>query len=343
MKIKLHFDDIIFQLQGQGGISNYWRELQSRIIECRDFQTIQTSGSKISKLLPVYTNCDIFHSSYYRIPIGKNTKNILTIYDFVYHHGLNKTIYSSLNILQIDLAINRADAIICISENTKQDLLSFHPKFIDYPHVYVVPLGISTQYNEALNLNPPNRLLELVQKTSSKYVLVVGGRKHYKNFKAAVSGFYESSLPKLGFSMICIGSGFSETENKLIDSLGLKQQIMVFENAKADELNYFYQNAFALIYPSLYEGFGLPPLEAMVCRCPVIASNTSSIPEVVGDAGILIDPHKPNEIAVALDNLLSDEIRNDYIIRGIARAKLFDWEKTAQQHIEIYKSLASCI
>ena len=342
MNIKLHFDDIIYQLQPHGGVSTYWKEITSRIVNTNDFEINRTIGSKITRYLPVYTNTQIFHSSYYRIPLGKSSKTVVTVHDFLYEYGYLQTLNASINIWQMKLAINRADAIICVSENTKKDLLSLYPKLINHPHIYVVGHGANLKIDETLNLKPPNRLLDLGT-MSKRYILFVGKRLKYKNFQSAIVAFSKSSLPKLGFSMICVGSNFSDMENQLFEKLGVQSNvnIIAFENATNRELNYLYQNAFALVYPSLYEGFGLPPLEAMNCGCPVIASNTSSIPEVVGDAGILVSPEDTEAIAAALEVLLDDNIRDKYISHGLGRAMLFTWEKTAQKHIDIYQSLVN--
>ena len=341
MNMKLHFDDIIYQLQRHGGVSTYWEEITSRIVSANDFEINRTIGSKITRYLPVYTSTQIFHSSYYRIPLGKNVKTVVTIYDFLYEYGYLPTLNASINIWQMKLAINRADAIICISENTKKDLLSIYPNLINHRHIYAVGLGANLKIDESLNINPPDRLLNIDKSTRNRYILFVGKRVKYKNFHSAIIAFSKSSLPKLGFSMICVGSNFSDTENQLFEKLGVQSNVIALENITNKELNYLYQNAFALVYSSLYEGFGLPPLEAMNCGCPVIASNTSSIPEVVGDAGILINPEDTEAIAAALEVLIDDSIRHKYIGRGLERAMLFTWEKTAQKHIDIYQSLVS--
>ena len=102
-----------------------------------------------------------------------------------------------------------------------------------------------------------------------------------------------------------------------------------------------YKNALALVYPSFYEGFGLPLLEAINCGCPTIAANTSSLPEVVGDAGILIDPKDAGTISTALEQLLDPATREEYRKQGFVQAASFSWEKTAQKHIEIYKAVGS--
>jgi mannosyltransferase len=341
MQIKLHFDDIIYQLQKQGGISTYWKELASNISNSDDFKIIRTKGDKFTRYLPVYTNAQIFHSSYYRVAFGKGVKNVVTVHDLIYEYGYVQTLNAPINIWQMKIAINRADAIICVSENTKEDLLSLYPKLINHPHIYVIGHGASLKIDETLNLNPPDRLLDLGKTINERYILFVGRRLQYKNFQSAIVAFSKSSLPKLGFSMICVGSNFSDIENQLFKKLGVQPNVIALENVTNRELNYLYQNAFALVYPSLYEGFGLPPLEAMNCGCPVIASNTSSIPEVVGDAGILINPEDIEAMAAALEVLLDDNTRHKYIGRGLARAKLFTWERTAQKHIDIYQSLVS--
>jgi len=340
MNIKLHFDDIIYQLQPHGGVSTYWQEITSRIVNTNDFEINRTIGSKITRYLPVYTNTQIFHSSYYRIPLGKSAKTVVTVHDFLYEYGYLQTLNASINIWQMKLAINRADAIICVSENTKKDLLSLYPKLINHPHIYVVGHGANLKIDETLNLKPPNRLLDLGT-MRKRYILFVGKRLKYKNFQSAIVAFSKSSLPKLGFSMICVGSNFSDMENQFLEKLGVQSNVIALENVTNRELNYLYQNAFALVYPSLYEGFGLPPLEAMNCGCPVIASNISSIPEVVGDAGILINPEDTEAIASALEVLLDDKVRHKYISQGLERAMLFTWEKTAQKHIDIYQYLVN--
>lgn len=334
----LIFDDIIFNIQKFGGISSYWREMTFRVEKKNNFKILRTKSSKFNRYLPVVSKTDIFHSSFYRINLSPKVKNVITIHDFIYEFGFLKTLNTIPNILQIKLAISYADAIVCVSENTKKDLFSLYPQTIHHQNVFVIGHGKSFVINKYTSTQ---QFLPTAFSTCKpqQYILFVGKRLHYKNFQTALLGFHSSSLPKLGFSMICVGSKFLESEEKMIEKLGLKKKVVYFDNVNQENLGYVYKHAFALVYPSLYEGFGLPPLEAMSCGCPVIASNTSSIPEVVGDAGILINPHDVNAIASALEKLLCDETRNYYIAKGLNRAELFSWEKTAQKYTEIYKSL----
>lgn len=340
MRFQLHFDDIVYQLQKNGGISVYWKEITSRISMSHEFSICRTKGSKVTRYLPVLCDANIFHSSYFRLTPKSKTKNVVTIHDFIYELGWLKTRGSAINILQRRLAIEAADTIICVSENTKNDLLKLYPNLLKYQEIYTVYNGSSFSIENPSTKESSVRLIELNrQKSLDKYVLFIGGRVSYKNFDFALLSFAASVLPKLGYTMICTGAKLSEVENELLTKLNLQSKVLAIDNATYEELNYLYQNAFALIYPSFYEGFGLPTLEAMNCGCPVIASNTSSLPEIIGDAGILIDPQDISSISAALEKLLDDEVRNNYLTKGIARAKLFSWDNAAKKHIQLYKSL----
>ncbi|MBK4730633.1 glycosyltransferase family 4 protein [Oxynema sp. CENA135] len=339
-KYSLKFDDIIYQLQGHGGISVYWQELTSRVLADRSFRVSHITGKKSSRYFPVISNEAIFHSSYYRFSLSKKTKNVVTCYDFAEELDIYKTLGSQLNIFQRKLAVKAADAIICISESTKQDLLKLYPNDIDSNKVNVVHLANSLHPINTLNKTKKfHRILKLIEQVNNLYVLYVGRRTVRKNFKSALLGFAGSQLPQRGYSMVCTGDQFLEDEKDLFSSLGLKDTIFVVEKANNQELSYLYQNAFALVYPSLYEGFGLPPLEAMSCGCPVIASCTSSIPEVVGDTGVMVHPDNYDAISDALNKFLDPHLRQSYINKGLKRSKLFSWDKVAEEHLKIYKKL----
>jgi glycosyltransferase involved in cell wall biosynthesis len=341
MSIHLHFDDIIYNIQKQGGISRYWQEMTSRVILSEKFCIIRDRNPKFFRYIPVPTSCQIFHSSYYRSPLGRKSKRVVTVHDFLYQHGLVKNPNSFLHIQQMSQSINTADAIICVSESTKRDLLFFFPHLKEFPSINIIPHGSS------LSLPPDTINQELdgidsnIQNILSKhYILVVcKKRAKHKNFESALLAFLNSSLVKLGFSMLCVGSQFSAKEIEHLTYLGLQNNVFALSNLSNFEMSYVYNNAFALVYPSLYEGFGIPPLEAMNLGCPVIASNTSSLPEVVGDAGILVDPRDINSISLALEELLDENVRKNYISKGFERSKLFAWDLTSKKHIELYESL----
>lgn len=338
MAIALHLDDIIYQLQRAGGVSTYWREITSRVANHPSFRIKRTPGHQLTRFLPTFSAADVFHSSYYRVNVAPKPKSVVTVHDFLYELGYIKSFGKAINRQQIKFAILNADAVICVSNNTKKDLLSLYPSVSDRAQISVIYNGSSFCTNSGfVSSQVSSALTNLVE--PGKYVLFVGKRSGYKNFKNALLGFRESCLSKGEYSMFCVGSRFSDSENNDLEKLGLQQKVIAIGSVNNHELHHLYRNAFALVYPSLYEGFGLPPLEAMSCGCPVIASNSSSIPEVVGDAGILIDPKDAAAIAKALESLLDDRLRSGYIEKGLSQAKLFSWDKSAQKHIEIYQSL----
>ena len=339
MSISLHIDDIIYRLQRTGGISVYWQEMTSRIAKDPAFTIRHSRGSKATRMLPIISRGDLFHSSYFRTPLSVKTKIVVTVYDFLYELGWLSTKGGLVTIWQKKQAIRAADVIICISEQTKRDLLAIYPDVSKYADIHVVYLGKSFSIDHPASRQKCQRFVTLQNIIPDRYVLFVGGRSGYKNFTGAATGFARSSLPQQGFSIVCTGTRFTDSEMALLNTLGLQDRAIALDQATYDELNYLYQHAFALVYPSLYEGFGLPPLEAMSCGCPVIVSNTSSLPEVVGNAGILIDPSDPVFICDALERLCDRTTRLVCKEKGVARSKLFDWDITAEKHIEVYKSL----
>jgi glycosyltransferase involved in cell wall biosynthesis len=336
----IHFDNIIFNLQRSGGASVYWHEMTTRIAENSFCKTTYTVGNKFSRFLPVLSTADIFHSSHFRYSFPRRAKIVVTIHDVTYERGLNKTssLGQFLNIWERKQAIDKADSIICISESTKKEMLAIYPNASKKP-IHVIHHGVSFSPNDNTDISMSPRLSAILP-CPHKFVLFVGVRTFYKNFTNALFGFAYSSLPVQGYRLICTGRKFEQEELKLIDKLKLTNQVFVVDYATKKELQYLYRNAFALTYTSTYEGFGLPPLEAMSFGCPVIASNTSSMPEIIGDGGILIDQIEQYEnVSQALDTLLDNNLRTELITRGFKRSQLFSWEKCAVQHMEVYQSL----
>jgi glycosyltransferase involved in cell wall biosynthesis len=342
MTVTVKFDNVIYKLQNNGGASLYWREITQRIQKDSRFDVGFINGSKYTRLTPVLSNSDVFHSSHFRTCFFGRSKVVSTIHDLAYEMGVvsGSRIRNKLNLFQRNDAIKYADAIVCISENTKQEMLHIYPDAISKP-IHVIYHGSSFNRSKIISIRETNRLISIA-KPLEKFVLYVGTRNNYKNFNSALIGFATSTLPKENFFLICTGSKLNESESDLTRKLGVSKKVLVVDSASQAELQYLYQNAFSLIYPSTYEGFGLPPLEAMSSGSPVIAANRSSIPEVVSDAGILIDEiENPETIKNSLEILLDEKIRNTYITRGLERAKLFTWEKSASEHMQIYLDLAN--
>jgi glycosyltransferase involved in cell wall biosynthesis len=172
-------------------------------------------------------------------------------------------------------------------------------------------------------------------------LLFVGSRAFYKNFVRLLLAFSKVTSAWPALRLAVVGAPFNQTENELIQALKLERKIDHRSQLSDPQLATVYRQAEALVYPSLYEGFGIPPLEAMTCGTLVIAADRSSIPEVVGDAAILFDPDSTDELAdriLAIPQLGSR--RNEYLQRGRARAARFSWQDTADRTVGVYRRLA---
>lgn len=347
--MKVIYDNIIYSLQKAGGISAYWSELSIRLtnkdidIDFYEYQNKNIFSKQlrnkvkketfISYKLSRYLNFfkklpkgSVFHSSYYRVANQKDVLNVTTIHDFTYEYfrtGLAKFIHT----WQKRKAIKKSDAIICISKNTKKDLIKFCPN-IKEDNIKVIYDGVS---NDFFELDKCSEYLDgkFEKLKSEKYILYVGDRSSYKNFDIAVEIANELS----DYSFVIVGGGYlNNTEIK-----NIKTQYLHFQGIDTKELNILYNNAFCLVYPSSYEGFGIPLVEAMQAGCPVVSTNISSIPEVVGDAALLVDDINYNCYLQEIKKLKNSDFRNILITKGFQQAQKFSWDKCAEETYEFYK------
>lgn len=267
----------------------------------------------------------IFHSSYYRLPSDRKIPAVTTVHDFTYERlfsGPKRWVHS----MQKNQAIRNAAAVICVSENTRSDLFEFLPE-VKKEKVHVV-------YNGAGNTFTP---LQCPRDLNAKetYVIFVGSRVWYKNFSVVVAAM--KSLPYL--NLVCVGGGtFLETETGMLEQV-IPGRYRHEGNVDDVRLNYLYNNALCLVYPSSYEGFGIPVLEAMKAGCPVIALRSSAIPEIAGNAAVLIDKADPELLASAVTQLTDHDVREELRIKGFQQAQAFSWENTFLQTIQIYEEV----
>ncbi len=228
-------------------------------------------------------------------------------------------------------AVQAADAVICISEHTRQDLLERLP--IPEERVFVVPLASDLDESLAHGDEPT---------PPSPYFLYVGGRSAgYKNFDGLLAAFARVASQRSEPILAVVGPPLSEQENQRIHAHGISGRVQRLPMTSDRGLAKLYRCAQAFVYPSLYEGFGIPPLEAMACGTAVIASDRSSLPEVVGDAGLSFDPTATDateHLTAHLLSMLDDPSRRaELIVRGRDRAKLFSWDLAAAQTQAVYR------
>jgi glycosyltransferase involved in cell wall biosynthesis len=274
---------------------------------------------------------DIVHETYYstKSVAPSSSKVVLTVYDMI--HELYPEYFSARDRTREykKNAVERADHVICISENTQKDLIRLLGVVPE--KTTVVHLGFAlTQSAQAV--------LPLQTKP---FILYVGSRGGYKNFDRLLAAY--AAHPELydNYDLIAFGGGaFKSQELEMIWRLHLPPAQVRQLSGDDGVLAALYSQAAIFVYPSLYEGFGIPPLEAMSFNCPVACSNTSSIPEVVGSAAIQFDPLDTDSIARALVSLTSDSfLRATLIELGRARVAKFSWEQCAKQTLDVYRAL----
>ena len=224
----------------------------------------------------------------------------------------------------------KAAKIIAISENTKKDVRRFYD--IDERKIEVVYLGNS--------LIRPSAVRPIHLPIPEKYVFFVGNRCIYKNFVLFIRSMATLMAKDKDLNIICAGgTAFSDFEKEIFKDLNLEGRIHHIK-VTDEALALLYQNALAFVFPSLYEGFGIPVLEAFACGCPVVLSNSSSLPEVGGNAVVYFDPKKESSIRNAVNKVIYDEIlRCNLRTKGFEQLKKFSWKKTASQTEAVYKSI----
>ncbi len=275
---------------------------------------------------------DVFVPTYYDTYFLDHLNGVpyvLTVYDMI--HELFPQYFSvdKYTIPNKQLLIQNASKIIAISENTKNDILRFYP-YIPASRIEVVYLSHSIPKIESIKND-----FKFVNK---KYVLFVGNRLRYKNFTWLVTNIYKW-LIRENIELICVGEAFTLEEINLFENFKLVNHVTQFE-AEDNELMYFYKHALAFIFPSAYEGFGIPVLEAMYCGCPVVLPRSSSFPEVASEAGVYFDLDNSVSLIEALNKIVYNiDFRNEIIRKGYVNEKKFSWDKTSLECLNIYRSV----
>ncbi len=282
---------------------------------------------------------DVIHlpnQHFARYALFLKNKFIVTVHDLIrLYFGFAKETISERILLKLDIwCTKRASHIIATSQNTKNDLITYLK--IPDERISVIYNGVDHSIFKPYDM----KLLD------KPYILYVGSERPRKNLGRMFEAFAKlrKDFPEL--KLVKIGApGRSEKYRRdtmrNLGSLGITGGVIFIDHIPELDLAYYYSSAALLAYPSLYEGFGLPPLEAMACGCPVVTSNTSSLPEVVGDAGIMVNPYDSDSLAQAMREVLTNrELRDKMVRKGLEQSKRFSWEKAATETMEVYEKVA---
>jgi glycosyltransferase involved in cell wall biosynthesis len=282
---------------------------------------------------------DVLHSPDFIPPHRPSCKSVITVHDLaflLYPHFLTKE--SARYYGHIDQAVRWTDHIIAVSESTKRDTIQ---------HLGVLKDKITVVYEAANPIFGPVDRDEARREVRNRhgvdgpfvlFVSTIEPRKNVPTLLRAIWHLRESYKADVRL-VVAGGKGWLfEDAFAVVEELELDDTVHFVGRVSSEDLLYLYNAAEMLAHPAFYEGFGLPPLEAMVCGLPVIVSNVASLPEVVGDAGLLIDPHDVDELTVALWRVLSDSgLREEMQEKGLRQASRFSWERAARETLDIYR------
>ena len=342
-------------MQHLGGISRYFSELIQALSRLEDFEgalprmfsdneylhqkkilltrrhfkgkvRIMTALNRLSAPKALRGDFDVFHPTYYDPYFLKYLKRpfVVTVHDMI-HELYPEHVRDDGTAANKPLLCQRASRIIAVSDSTKNDLC----RLLSVPEEKVVVIHHAT----SMHYVDSPRLIE------RPYLLYVGGRSGYKNFAVLLEAA-GLVLPRHGVDLVCAGGGeFSRMEFDVMKERGIVDRVLHFPAPSSSQLTSLYHFASVFVYPSLYEGFGLPLLEAFSCGCPVVASRISSIPEVAGTAAELFEPRSAASMAAAIERVLADPSRSRNLVEaGRARLRLFSWENAAAKTLEVYRS-----
>jgi glycosyltransferase involved in cell wall biosynthesis len=257
------------------------------------------------------------------------TPIVITVHDFVKARFPHLEGDSTEAIAQQSLAIRHATHLICVSRATELDLLHFHPEAVG--RTSVIYHGSSFPISPAPSIGPLfNR----------PRFLFVGRRETYKNFALVTRAFAKAQRRLKSLELHVAGPPLTDDERWQLHFLGISDRVFCSVYPDEQTLRDLYRSSLALLYPSKHEGFGIPPLEAMACGTLAVTSNNTSLPEVVGDGGILLDPDDEDAWTECILQIGQNEIsREKYVAFGQQRAAILSWDESAKQHVKVYESL----
>ena len=275
----------------------------------------------------------IWLSTYYTSPVAWAGPQVIVVYDFIHEkfrlkYWQNELVQADEVIKKKARAIATADLVICISETTRQDLIELY----NVPEEKAVTVHLACKPSITV-------LSDLTDNQTRKFILYVGKRNQYKEFEVLMRS-YANWAARFEIGLVCIGGGgWTEKEERDLSGYGLENLVSLVNQVDDNYLCRLYNQASALIYPSQYEGFGIPLLEAMACGCPVIASRIPSSVEVAKAVPIYFTPGNVDELIIALDQAMSEGRSSPRTIAGLALSSQYTWENTAWGFLQALRSL----
>jgi glycosyltransferase involved in cell wall biosynthesis len=280
---------------------------------------------------------DLFHTPHYVLPLMCRTPSVVTIHDCIHllfpQYLPPNRLAPTYARYMMGSAIRRSSLVLTVSEASRSDILRFYPE-TDPERVEVVPNAI----DEAILEHPGEEEMQRVKERyqiRGRFILYAGNIKPHKNLDRLIAalGVLKQRGGHEDVKLLIIGDEISRYASlrRRVEAAGVRQDVRFFGFVPEHTLAALYRLASVFAFPSLYEGFGLPPLEAMACGTPVLTSRISSLPEVVGDAALLVDPYSVDDIAAGLARLLDDDVlRADLVARGRVRVGHFSWERSVK-------------
>ncbi len=366
--MRVFYDHQVTSLQDAGGASRYHYELLQHLQAARDVSATALLGGNRSvfpysrlqgerarvyswparlsagyaryavneaistAMAPMQGKFDVYHASYYRaLPFVRRQRLVVTHHDCV-QERYPELFRNAASIFRVKRKLFRqADRIVCVSAASQADLFRFYE--VDPERTEVIHHGFSP-----LRALPSSAPVRETVRPKAAYILYVGSRARYKNFSLLLEAYAGSRFMRDVRLQAVGGGAWSEEEQRHMAALGLRDRVDLVQQASEAELAELYRDAMLFVYPSLYEGFGFPPLEAMSEGCPALVSAASSLPEICGNAAFYFDPADGNDLKTALDRLLGDaDLRSSKRLAGLEQAGMYSWATATHKTLRAYR------